>query len=799
MTFALYRRQQLCRKLASQRWRLMKEENLDVCIRSISTTRTVSTASFPSTSCRAIQSFLPVGYWRQQRPGPFFFSTTPTEEILDTEDEAVSNAAGGVVSWPDSAAPKRKQWEIPNRFEDLDLHPKTLKALRRQGLHRLTEVQQQTFDVIRSGRNVVARSRTGTGKTLAFLVPAVERILKEEEQRQGGARTNLDSPNGVAGVTTRPHSSSCIKMLIIVPTRELALQIHHEVEKLLCFHSGRTTAIPSTLTSQVLYGGSSKEQDIRQFHRSLPTILVATPGRLKDHLATTTLTYVSRDNGDTTTMVHVPFRKCLQSLQTLVLDETDHLLAMGFRRDITDILSSIPVNNAIQRQTLLFSATLPEEVLEVVDLAMPQQLEKKVDNGSRDHLSIPSHNYQLIDCIQESDPTTHTNEKTLQSYMVLSSERFWKGSMEYILELLEGSNQKKKNKKESTKVIVFFPMTRLVQLYYKFFAERLGCGRVWELHGKMHQRDRTVVARRFRNTPSGLLLTSDVSARGVDYPDVTHVVQVGAAPSRETYIHRLGRCGRAGKKGEGMLILPEMEQDFLHELEGLQIDACDDTAIQRVLQPSNRQLENELGVLKQDLRLGNDPTEIEMLLHLAYHSLISYHFQSRRDKEQPLDQVVSTLNQLIQDFGLTGLPPIDSKRAKKMDIDQLAGLNIRKDWDDVRSWNQDLGEGDEASGSGEFQRKRYGEFDDWFGVNDSPTQRTARPTQSKMSHSRQMPQRPNTSDRGGQKDQGTNHNRIRASNGPKRTAHGKFKDSFRTKRLDKFQRWDFPGESLEKE
>ena len=86
-------------------------------------------------------------------------------------------------------------------------------------------------------------------------------------------------------------------------------------------------------------------------------------------------------------------------------------------------------------------------------------------------------------------------------------------------------------------------MTRLVQLFYKFFTTRLGHGQVWELHGKMHQRDRTVVARRFRNTPSGLLLTSDVSARGVDYPDVTHVVQVGAAPSRETYIHRLGRTG----------------------------------------------------------------------------------------------------------------------------------------------------------------------------------------------------------------------------------------------------------------
>ena len=148
----------------------------------------------------------------------------------------------------------------PHRFEHLDLDPLTLKALRRQGIHKTTEVQQKTYAAIRSGNNVVARSRTGTGKTLAFLVPSIERYL---------AQDNLES------------AAFGIPILVLAPTRELAAQIGKEAEKLLSVHRkhGR-----HNLSSQVIYGGSSKKEDIDAFHKNLPTILVATPGRLKDHL-----------------------------------------------------------------------------------------------------------------------------------------------------------------------------------------------------------------------------------------------------------------------------------------------------------------------------------------------------------------------------------------------------------------------------------------------------------------------------------------------------------------------------------
>mmetsp|Transcript_8254 Transcript_8254/g.8093 ORF Transcript_8254/g.8093 Transcript_8254/m.8093 type:complete len:302 (-) Transcript_8254:30-935(-) len=235
----------------------------------------------------------------------------------------------------------------------------------------------------------------------------------------------------------------------------------------------------------------------------------------------------------------------------------------------------------------------------------------------------------------------------------------------------------------------------------------------------MHQQERTVVARRFRNASQGILLTSDVSARGVDYPDVSHVIQVGAPKNRETYIHRLGRTGRAGKLGKGLLILPELEREFVEEeLEGLELFI--DNLLQQSLL-SNRtssgdleirkNLKNELGLLRQDMINGQDVAGMEESLRLAYHSMISYYFQTRRrgGLEQSSESLVSVINQLIQDFGLPDLPAIDSRRAKRMGIEDLPGLNIRKDWGD-HSWRS----------NDDFQRKEYGDFDEWFGVARGP-------------------------------------------------------------------------------
>ena len=536
-----------------------------------------------------------------------------------------------------SATPQRIDLEVEerSRFEEMNLHPKSLKALRRQGLHKQTEIQEKTFDVILSGRDVVGRARTGTGKTLGFLLPSLEKIVRQKNPKPG------------------------IQVLVLSPTRELAAQIAKEAELLVAQHD-------KNITAQVIYGGSSKQEDINRFSSQLPTILVATPGRLKDHLAKTKL------RGGK------PFIDTLQNLQILIMDETDRLLDMGFRQDIQDILSCLPR----KRQTLLFSATLPPNVRSMISLA--------TNNGE----------YELVDCILDEDPATHTNEQTEQKHIVLPAERFWTGTMELLLELME---------EKKAKIMVFFPMTSLVQLYASIFNMRFG-RRVLELHGRMHQRERSTISRRFRNSSKGILFTSDVSARGVDYPNVTHVIQIGAAESRETYIHRLGRTGRAGKKGQGLLVLPEVEQDFLDDLEGLEIPMDKELQMRLSKLIPSKALMDELGPVAQDVRAGKDP-RLEKSISDAYQAMISYYFQ--RSNKRETDEFVSTVNTLVQNLGLNELPPVDYYRAKKIGIDTIPGLNIQHTWKD-RDWTD--GRGERAHSKKPFG-KPYGDFEGKFEQN----------------------------------------------------------------------------------
>jgi ATP-dependent RNA helicase MSS116 len=547
------------------------------------------------------------------------------------EDEPV---VSGVLADEESSNPLR-------RFEDLDLHPKSLKALRRQGLHNLTEIQEKTFDVIVSGKDVVGRARTGTGKTLSFLLPALERVVRKQEQNS--------LPPG-------------IPILILSPTRELAAQISKEADLLVAQHGPE-------ISSQVVFGGSSRREDIGRFEKQLPTVLVATPGRLKDHLASTQL------HGKE------PFIDAFQNLQILVLDETDRLLDMGFRRDVTDILSCLPR----KRQTLLFSATLPRDVREVVELATRPV-------------------YEMVDCIQDEDPATQTNAQTQQSHIILPADQFWTKTFEFLLNLVD---------KGDNKVMVFFPMTSMVELYAQVFNNKFG-RRVWELHGKMHQRERTTISRRFRNATKGILFTSDVSARGVDYPNVTDVVQIGACESRETYIHRLGRTGRAGKIGRGYLILPELERDFLRELEGLDVPVDPELEATLVLKGPSKKLLDEFGPMAQRIRKGKDP-KLQKTIHDLYQAMIPYYFQRCKDKPR---EVVATSNRLIEVMGVPELPAIELTRARRLGLDGVPGINIKSQWKD-QNWTTGWGEEGASSAPTRFG-KPYGDFDGKFGYEDRP-------------------------------------------------------------------------------
>lgn len=184
---------------------------------------------------------------------------------------------------------------VPVSFQDLpSLHPDSKRAVTQKlGLTTMTEIQAKTFGAAASGRDVLGRARTGTGKTLAFLLPAIETLLRYETQ-------NDSTGNGIG-------------ILVLSPTRELAQQIYEQARVLTSCHNSMTT--------QVVYGGTAKVRDEAAFGKGIPSILVATPGRLIDHL-------------ETTDVRGIPFAKLVQNTRVLVLDETDRLLDMGFRSDM---------------------------------------------------------------------------------------------------------------------------------------------------------------------------------------------------------------------------------------------------------------------------------------------------------------------------------------------------------------------------------------------------------------------------------------------------------------------------------
>ena len=329
-----------------------------------------------------------------------------------------------------------------------DLHPNSKRALAAMGLTTMTEIQDRTFSAASSGKDVLGRARTGTGKTVAFLLPAIERLLQME------------------------NNENNVGILVISPTRELATQIGDQAEKLAQFHRG--------MSVQVMFGGTNMKRDITRLSQLLPTILVATPGRLLDHLQSTRL------NGKQSFG-----RDVMSQTPLVILDETDRLLDMGFRREISKILGYMP--RSTHRQTLLFSATIPPDLKAIM-----------AQNMKPDYIEV--------DCINDGDAASHTNAQVQQSHVILpnNSGRFVSSVIEVVRLALEYDSAE-----TPAKIVVFFPTARLVNFFAEVFSEgNIASIPVLELHSKKSQSYRNRVSDDFRKAKRSILFTSDVSARG---------------------------------------------------------------------------------------------------------------------------------------------------------------------------------------------------------------------------------------------------------------------------------------------
>ena len=486
----------------------------------------------------------------------------------------------------------------------------------------------------------IAQAKTGTGKTLAFLIPLIQNILK--------VRPDLEQQSRLG---SRFGNPSDIRAIVISPTRELAEQIAEDARKLT-----RDTAIKV----QIAVGGTQKREALRQLQQQGCHILVATPGRLMDLLS------------DDRSGVQIP------NVTTLVLDEADRLLDQGFLRDIEAIQEYLPSRETVDRQTLLYSATLPREIIDVVRATVD---EKK---------------FKFVRTVKDGELQTH--EKVPQNLVPL---RGIENAVPTLVELCK--KEISKDRETPFKAIVFFNTTADSALAaealreLRYVTERgvgqggdLGRTAIIEIHSKLTQGRRTKAALDFKHASSAILVSSDVTARGMDFPNVTHIIQMGLPPSEEQYIHRLGRTARADKAGEGWIMLFEGEiREARSRLRAMPLK------VNKSLEMAEVDLKADLDTLPVDtqrtitqLKEAFKRTPFDMKA-AAYLSGLGY--LGFLDSKQTLVDTIN--NRAIYCWGLDKPPFISPKLVQKLGLSRTHGLEV--------GYNDDMnGPSDRRGGNG---------------------------------------------------------------------------------------------------
>lgn len=522
----------------------------------------------------------------------------------------------------DRAIPITKFAELETRKI---IHPNVVRTLTKDmGLETMTEVQAATINEALKGTDVVAQAKTGTGKTMAFLLPILQNIINRDPhlaERTHGHRGPRATADDIRG-------------LIISPTRELAEQIAAEAKKL-CRNTG--------VIVQAAVGGTQKSAGLRAIQREGCHLLVGTPGRLKDILS------------DSYTRVEAP------DLSALVFDEADRLLDQGFWPEIQEIMRLLPTAAEKDRQTMMFSATLSREVQSLVRTTLKP-------------------GFQFVKCVRDDEEPTHTG---VPQHVVTVNG--FENAMPTLVEICQrGVEASQQPDGRPFKAIVYFNATAEVALAasaLQGLRSTTGQGHPWaparitEIHAKLTQSYRTRAAEDFRRAESGILLSSDVTARGMDFPNVTHVIQVGLPSSREQYIHRIGRTARAGKEGEGWLILNAIEaqesRGRLHNLplkpdQTLEIPRLDLTKAADVPAKAGRILSMYQGAIK-NVSMGE-----KAKVYMA--QLGVYQWVPRKQ------QLIDAMNNLSRyGWGLTDPPKIAPGLASKLRINRCEGVNIGSD------------------------------------------------------------------------------------------------------------------------
>lgn len=368
------------------------------------------------------------------------------------------------------------------RFSDLKLMPSLLRAVEELGYARPSPIQEKAIPPVLEGRDLIGCAQTGTGKTAAFALPILQRLTKQP----------IRKPDGRSAASPRP-----IRALILTPTRELALQIHESFEAY-----GRHTH----LRSAVVFGGVSQVPQVEALQKGVD-ILIATPGRLNDLIG----------------QGHVH----LKYLEIFVLDEADRMLDMGFVHDVKKVISQLPAH----RQSLLFSATMPDEIARLADTLLTDPVHVAVAPVS-----------STVDAIEQS---------------VYFVDRANKSKL--LIHLLRDS---------AIRSALVFTRTKHGADRVVRDLGRAGI-RALAIHGNKSQNARQNALNSFKNGTVRVLVATDIAARGIDIEELSHVINFDLPNIPETYVHRIGRTGRAGLSGTALSFCNIEEKAYLGDIEKL--------------------------------------------------------------------------------------------------------------------------------------------------------------------------------------------------------------------------------------
>ncbi|RGY97950.1 DEAD/DEAH box helicase [Clostridium sp. AM58-1XD] len=369
-----------------------------------------------------------------------------------------------------------------NQFYKYSLSEEIVGALTLLGYTEPTKIQEEVIPAALEGKDIVAKSQTGTGKTAAFAIPICEKVRWEENLPQA---------------------------LVLEPTRELAVQVRDEI-----FYIGRK----KRLKVPAVFGGFPIDKQIQTL-RQKSHIVVGTPGRVMDHIRRDSLK--------------------LNQVEYLIIDEADLMLDMGFLEDVKQIISLLPS----EKQVLLFSATLDKTIKDLVEEYMTD----------------------AVSFIHESETET-APEIRHAVYEVDADDKY-----DVFVDVLMQENP--------DSCMIFCGTREMVNvLYQKLKRDHILCGMI---HGEMEQRDRLRTIDQFRTGQIRCLIATDVASRGVDFENMTHVINYDFPTGRETYVHRAGRTGRNGKSGRAISFVCPSDQNMRHQVEAyigmnLPVERCPD-------------------------------------------------------------------------------------------------------------------------------------------------------------------------------------------------------------------------------